>query len=556
MSFISDKTPSRLGFDVTHPDKLLCLAPAASLALAFLILPLCLLLPIDADRTLPLLLVPAVALGWKLSRPVAPFILALTAWALAAMLLSTLFAHYPARALVSASATFWVIAAGMTARNLAPCRAAVRLVLGGIALGAALGVVLVSQGAGLAYMDFPLYWGPRIFGLHQFAGAVAALYLFRITASRPWRNVGLALFVVLILLGLMTSGSRACLVGWGVFLIFWFWRGGVEDRRFLLKWTLAITVTAFLLAYLIGQPFSGDMGLSAAMERTATATSLEGLSSARSYFWSVVWHQGLNSPWIGHGADAYLYIQPRLHGSQPHNGLLQWFYEYGLVGVLPLGLLLLAAIAGAFRPQKLPHNETWSPQAWASAAVAGAGAVSLFDGAFYHMVVFMAVGLFVGFALGGPTTPESARPVVGLHKILRPSLLIALVSLLVHSWLGYMLVRAYYVNPDDSVARILRIFPSTTHGLRNWINRWEHTQPEIVMDWITWAQTATNEQPEYHLAAAQIYLNQHDFISAERELRACLPKVRDIEIPDVERLLTGVSAKAREQAAASQKGLK
>lgn len=555
MILFQEKLMTGLGLSPADPKDRACFAPALALCVAFIALPFCLLLPIDSDRTMPLLLVPAVALGWKISRPVAPLVLGLMIWALAAMVVSTLLADYPARALVSASATLWVIAGGMTVRNLAPCRRAVRLVLAGITLGAALGALLVSQGAGLSYMEFPLYWGPRIFGLHQFVGAVAAFYLLGNSETRSWQRVALALLSLVILTGLMASGSRASLVGWGAFLLFWLWRGGGADRRFLLTWATSLSIAGFIIAYLIGQPFYG-MGLPSALARTAEATTVEGITSARSYFWSVVWHQGLNSPWIGHGADAYQYIQPRLHGAQPHNVLLQWFYEYGLAGLVPLGLLLLAAIGGAFRPRNLPDTGTWSLQSWASSAVAGAGAVGLFDGAFYHMVAFMAGALFVGFALGANTPLASARSVVGLHKILRPGLLLALVAILVHSWLGHLMLRAYPVNPDDPAARLLRVFPSTTHGLSNWLNRWKQTQPDVVMEWIVWAQTHSNQQPEFHLAAVQIYLSQRDFISAERELRACLPKVRDIELPDVERLLVGVSTKAREQAAAAGPNLK
>jgi 4-amino-4-deoxy-L-arabinose transferase-like glycosyltransferase len=282
--------------------------------------------------------------------------------------------------------------------------------------------------------------------------------------------------------------------------------------------------------------------------RTATATSIEGISSARSYFWSVVWDQAKNSPWIGHGADAYQYIQPRLHGAQPHNVFLQWLYEYGLAGAVPLTLLLLAAIAGGFR-QKPPAGEDGrSLQLWASAAVAGAVGFGLFDGAFYHMVIFMPAAVFVGLALGS----DSARtiPLVRAHKILRPALLITLVFLILHSWLGLMLLRARNMEPDSPAARLLRVFPSTTHGLKRWIGAWEKTHPEVVIDWITWAQTASNQQPEFHLAALQIHFNHRDFIAAEKELLSLRSKVSVIELPDVERLLVDVSAKARAQAEA------
>jgi O-antigen ligase len=524
-------------------------APAAALAVAFALLPLCLLLPIDADRTLPLLFVPAVALGWKISRPAAPVLITLITWALGAMLISTVFADHPARALVMASAVFWVVAGGMTARNLAASQPAMRLVLGGITLGAALGLGLVAGGVGLAYMDFPVYWGTRIFGMHQFAGALAALGLLRLVKPRPWPTALLALLSLALLTGLAVSGSRAGMVGMAVAFGFWFWPGSNSERKFLLIRTAPLAILALSIAYFIGSPFPG-MGLKSAVVRTAEATSIEGVSSARSYFWSVVWEQVQNSPWIGHGADAYQYIQPRLHGAQPHNVVLQWLYEYGVVGALPLGLLLLAALATAFRRQPPADEQSRPPQTWAAAAVAGAVGYGLFDGAFYHMVIFMPAAVFVGFALGAHQ--PSNRSIVGAHKILRPVLLLALVFLLMHSWLGLMLLRARNVTPDSPPARLLRVFPCTTHGLNFWIKSWEKTHPEVVMDWLTWAQTASNQQPEFHLAALQIHFNHRDFIAAEKELLALRRKVSVIELPDVERLLVEVSAKARAQTDAAK----
>ena len=524
-------------------------ASACALAVAFTLLPLCLLLPLDADRTLPLLFVPAVALGWKISRPAAPALITLMAWALGAMLVATVFADHTARAIVMASAVVWVFAGGMTARNLAPCLPAVRLVLGGIAVGALLGILLVSAGSGLSYMKFPVYWSARIFGMHQFAGAMAALGLLRLVEPRSWRTAMLALLALALLTGLASASSRAGLVGLAASLVFWFWRGNADDRKFLIVTAIPLSGLALAIAYFVGTPFMG-MGLAAAVERTATATSLESVTSARSYFWSVVWDQVWNSPWIGHGADAYQYIQPRLHGAQPHNVLLQWLYEYGLVGALPLVLLLLAAIGGRFRQKPLAGEESHRLQLWASAAVAGAVGFGLFDGAFYHMVIFMPAAVFVGLALG--TDNERTIPVVRAHKILRPALLIALIFLVLHNWLGLVLIRAHNFTPDSPVARLLRVFPSTTHGLSAWIKSWEKTHPEVVMDWITWAQNASNQQPEFHLAALQIHFNHRDFIAAEKELLSLRSKASVLELPDVERLLVDVSAKARAQADAAK----
>ena len=548
MSFFQKKLPAALGFNSSPVLDRACFAPALTLALAFVVLPLCLLLPFDMDRALPLLFVPAVWLSWKITRPAPLWLTGLMLWVLGALALSTAFADYRARALVMVSAVAWTLAGGMVARNLASCLPAVRLVLLGVAGGAALGAVLVLNGAGSAYMDFPLYWGPRIFGMHQFAGALAAIALFRLGSPKQWVQAALAALALALLIGVLTSGSRAALAGIAVLYVVWFFHGTYADRKFLLTKLSVLLLAAAAASYWIGQPMPG-MGLATAVERTATAGNLESFSSSRSYFWSVVWHQTWDAPWLGHGADAYQFIRPRLHGAQPHNMLLQWLYEYGIFGAVPLTLLVLSAsFAPLLRRGQAAAEGTRSFHAWAAAAVAGGAACGLFDGAFYHQVIFMALAVFAGFSLGGPSS--LARPVPRFHALLRPVLLMALLAMMLHGWIGYLLMRAQNVTPDSAPARILRAFPSTVRGLDLWLRRWETHHPAEVMEWIKWAQENSNEQPEYHLAALMIHFRNHDFIAAEKELRACLGKVRDIEVPDIERLLADVEIKAREQAAA------
>jgi len=555
MSFFRVTLLSRLGFDADCPRSRPCFAPALALSLAFVLLPVCLLSPFDSDRTLPLLLVPAVALGWKISRPVTPAVLVPLLALFAAMLVSTAFAAHFARALVSVSAVAWVLAGGMVARNLAPCLPAVRLVLGGIALGAAIGGGMVLAGAGGSYMDFPTYWGPRIFSMHQYAGAVAGLGWLALRPASRSATLAALVLTAASCVGLASSGSRAPLVGLALTLACWFWRGADADRRLLLRTVPLLTGFALWVSWWIGTPYAAT-GWWSAVSRTANAASLTDMASGRAYFWPVVWNQIWTSPWIGHGADAYQFIQPRLHGAQPHNALLQWLYEYGLAGTIPVLLLMALGVAGLARGNPSTEGPDRTFRVWSAAGLAGTLAYGLFDGVFYHMVAFMPFAVFAGFALGGRGKCAAPISPLGWHRVLRPGLLVALLAILLHGWLGLMLLRATKVGPDSPPAKLLRAFPSNTFGLNNWIKQWEQTHPEAAMDWITWAQTHSNQQPEFHITAAQIYLNNRDFISAERELRACLPKVRDIELPDVERLLVGVSAKAREQAAAAGQNVK
>jgi O-antigen ligase len=460
------------------------------------------------------------------------------------MLLSALCAEHTARALVMTAATAWVFAGVFVARNLAHCLPAVRLVLAGVLAGASLGALMVYWGAASGWMTFPVYWSARIFGGHQFAGCVAALALLALPATqRRWRLL-LILTAVVVWTGLAWSGSRAAAVGMAATLGLWFWRGSHPDRRVLLRWVPVLALLGLLLSFPLGAPYA-QLGWRDAFSRTVQATSVEAVSSERSKFWAVVWQHVGQSPWTGHGADAYRFIHPKQNGSQPHNLILQWLLEYGVLGTIPLGLLLLRGLRSLL-PIRAPSTPAVRPSpVWAAAALAGATAYGLFEGVFYHMAIFMPVAMFAGFALGLSAQVTAARArVPWIQASFRALLLVGLLVLILHNWLAWMLLRGTHVQPDSAPARLLRAFPSVTHGLQNWTEAWRRTQPDVAREWIRWAQTVSTDQNVFHAHAAQLYLWEKNFRAAEAELLLCLEKSPETGREDLLDLIVRVRADA------------
>jgi O-antigen ligase len=540
-----DRLLAAMGFDPNNTESRACFTPAIYLSVACAALP-CLLYTWDADRSMSLALLPAVWCGWKISKPARAIDGWLLLWVVVAMAISTLFAPHAARALVMASAVGWVIAGGLVARNLAGCTSAVRLVLGGIALGSILGMALVIFGVGAKSMFFPAYWSARLFGAHQFAGCLATLALLVAPpSSRPMKLLVLAAAII-VWTGLAWSGSRAPALGLAVALMVWFWRGSPAERRLLLCWVPALSLVALALSYPLGVPYP-QLGWWNAFTRTAQASGLESISSDRTRFWSITFEHALTSPWIGHGADSYLYIQPNQNGNQPHNALLQWFLEYGIFGVVPIVLLLLRGTRGLFASRPLPDMQGRPFQSWAAASLAGALVYGLFDGVFYHMIVFIPVAIFAGFAIGQHNPSGGANWGRHTHAAGRALLLAALAALLLHNWLCMMLLKGRNITPDSPPARILRVFPSTSHALRNWLNHWRKTHPDAVMPWVKWAEEAAPDQASYHVYAAQLYIWEKDYAAAEQEMLVCLKKAIPAERNDVLNVIATVRALAAGQ---------
>jgi O-antigen ligase len=537
------KLPRLFGFSDESPEETKLFAAAMALALPLLGLPVLLLLPLDTDRALPLAFLPAVWMGWKVNRSAHRIDAWLLAWAIAAMLVSAILSPHTARAFVMTAAVGWTLMGGFVARNLATSAAAIRLVLGGITAGAALGTVMLRLGIDAPSSTFPIYGNARLFGAHQFAGCACAIAL--LASPRPGMAVRMltGLTALITFTGLFWSGSRAPITALTLMLALWFWRGTARERHALLRWTPPLVIAALVISFFLGRPYPG-MGWSVAVERTVEATSIAQVSSERSRFWTETWHYALASPWIGHGADGYRFVRPAQNGSQPHNMLLQWFIEYGVLGMIPLSALLLRGTRALVARRSSSDEPETSPfHSWAPATLAGTAAYGLLDGVFYHATIFMPAAVITGIALGIPSpSSEISQHQPRLHLLLRPLLLGALIVILLHGWLGLMLRRAPHVTSGSMPARMLRLFPSTTAGLQNWIERWRPTQPAVAMDWIKWAQTVSVDSAAFHVHAAQIYIWEKNYKAAEIELLHCLEKVHHLERPDVQTALTTVRA--------------
>src|SRR5690606_12236205 len=118
------------------------------------------------------------------------------------------------------------------------------------------------------------------------------------------------------------------------------------------------------------------------------------------------------------------------------------------------------------------------------AALAGSFVYGLFDGVFYHMIVFMPVAMIAGFAIGQRHTTDPSRHTIHQQVVGGGLVVMSIVVLLLHNWLFFALLKDQTVKPDSLAPRILRAFPSTTHGLPNWIELWRSTQPDVAMEWI------------------------------------------------------------------------
>jgi hypothetical protein len=527
------------------------LKTAWALAVAATALPFLSYFPIDYDRIAPaVLLLPALWLGrrsWCVPLENPPGQNAdrmLISFAALVALVATLHSVHLASSVVSYVSWIWVFAGVLLARQLATSERMIRVVLAGISVGAAAGCLAlwIHWVEGTPMNAVPHYQHIRLFGLHMLVGTVAALAWICVTAPRsPERMLAYATGVISCG-GMLWSGGRTPLVGAVAGLGIWFWYAPKSERGVLIRSVPVVFLGGAVLSFWrwSPEPYLGWLG---AFARTTAATSVDELSSTRLSFWSVTGHGILQAPWLGHGADSYRFILPRQDGNQPHNWILQFLYDFGSLGAVPLGLWLLRqAHRGLAGRGSDKEAETVRARRVAAGALTACLAAGLLDGVFYHAVILLPAAMLAGMA--GATSTGIAIRKLRWPAVAGGSLAVASAMVLgLHSYLFAALwLPPAPSGPDAPAPRLLRAFPSTTVTIERWLNAWRRTHPECVLDWTHWALAHSDNPAPLHVYAALLYSERGDLASAAREVDEAMGKERHRDLPKLQRLQQAIRA--------------
>jgi O-antigen ligase len=502
------------------------------LAAALVVLPLLQALPVDFDRTGGLvLLLPAL---WAGRREFARALAAIShgpKWlsasfgvAAIAVVVSVCRADQPAPAAVEAATWLFVAAAGLIAGQVTRADpAAGRRLLAALAAGPAVGIAAVwllwlAGGRGA----LPLYAHPRILGLHMIGGAIASTALLVRPAASRAGHAAAWVAGVCVWAGMLWSGGRAPLLAVAVGLAAWFFvRPG--DRRRIAFVAIAQLLGGLALSAAFWTP-RAELGWWHALERThvaATSGSVSGLTSTRTDFWRETAQRARLTPWLGHGPDAYRFLTPKLDGEQPHNFVLSLWLDLGVLGAVPLLVLLASALGRGWSSARRARGDAADLSiAWGALLVASVVG-GLLDGVFYHLLALLPALVAWGIALELTPPPEKSAAAAPLVALGRGALVGAGGVLLWHSFVFYLLaLAAPPPTPNAWPARVVRTFPSTTFGLTRWLDGWQRDDPAAALAWARWAQTHSANPPAFHIYAATLLATHGDRADAERELLA------------------------------------
>lgn len=183
------------------------------------------------------------------------------------------------------------------------------------------------------------------------------------------------------------SGSRGALIG----LLFGTVAGAAALGHAVSKFRAGIAFLSFvagLSASLILPAPTPEFGLI----RMVSSLEQDDIGSGRSLVWKSTVAEISNSPWIGHGSGTFNKNMRETYGfdfNHPHQFILQYFYDWGIIGGTAAGLLLLMLFLWCVKVGR-QYNDAVS---YASlSALCTIAAVGMIDGAlFYPFSIFLAL---------------------------------------------------------------------------------------------------------------------------------------------------------------------
>ncbi|MCY4046188.1 MAG: O-antigen ligase family protein [Cellvibrionales bacterium] len=206
---------------------------------------------------------------------------------------------------------------------------------------------------------------PHIRDQGNLACVIAVSFLAWWIVKKPKAVVLQGLIVITIWMGLsfiFWAGGRAAMAATVItcLLLVTFYqiayrRGGMKALGFVVLMLVLGVVSAEMLSV---YPWNGlvrfvesaeDVKSVAASSQASTPVNLNHLTTGRMHMWSLSLKGFFAEPWLGLGPYGYFFIPERVYDDQPHNFIIQFLVEWGVLGAGCLMALMLWCFAFVFK---------------------------------------------------------------------------------------------------------------------------------------------------------------------------------------------------------------
>lgn len=200
--------------------------------------------------------------------------------------------------------------------------------------------------------------------------AVLAVAILVLLLNTQYRSVYMQLYLsfslLLVWVFLLWTGGRMAIISsaiTSVIIAVYYWFYSRYSNVHLLQASVIMTLAFFVAEpfYVfdwngIGRSVSAVSEIGHLHEAPATHEKmLNNLSTGRWEMWRMSLEAVSDSLWLGLGPNGYYYIPDRVYGDQPHNLIIQFLVEWGIIGtvlmlfvLLYLGILTCKALPTAF----------------------------------------------------------------------------------------------------------------------------------------------------------------------------------------------------------------
>lgn len=261
------------------------------------------------------------------------------------------------------------------------------LVLGGLAYAGliTLFVLLIPDKATFPW-TLRLPSGTNIRQLGYFVAIASVAPLSFILLGRTKTAVFCFTFAALVTF-IAWSGSRGALIG----LLFGTVVGAAVLAHALSKLRVGLAFLSFvagLSASIMLPAPAPEFGLI----RMVSSIEQKDIGTGRSMVWTSTVTEISKAPWIGHGSGTFNKNMRETYGfdfNHPHQFILQYFYDWGIIGGTAAGILLLILFLTCVRVGRQQNDAA----AYASiSALCTIAAVGMIDGAlFYPLSIFLTI---------------------------------------------------------------------------------------------------------------------------------------------------------------------
>ncbi|MBT8401616.1 MAG: O-antigen ligase family protein, partial [Rhodothermia bacterium] len=289
--------------------------------------------------------------------------------------------------------------------------------------------------------------------------------------------------------------------------------------------TVALSVGSVIAVFMsAGRPELGWQGILSRMGGDVAG----GFATGRLKFWSLAYENFAASPVFGLGPDAYRYMQPKIFGSHPHNVVLQFLTDYGVIGASVFGLMAVILLASILRKASDARGDIRPERIVAVSVLIAFLANSLLDGNLYHALPLMVVGTTVAIGLLPQSFSRFSGASAGLMAI-RTGFTGATATVLAVFFVLYSTLLANFVAgpiPSESSprAQLVRNVPMVTHGmtLETWIRAWSSEDPQVAIEWAHWAHEHSPEAYRFSSLEAKLLMDEGLYEAAREHAELAL----------------------------------